>query len=157
MTAQRFVPRYSVDLLRDEFGQLFSDLFVKGPAAQLINGAAAAVRAPSQGPAMNLWEDAERYYVEAEVPGLKADDLEIVVVGKEVTIRGTRKSSERTEGLNAHRRERPVGEFKRILRLASEVDSSAVEATLKDGVLLVTLPKAEEAKPKRIQIRQDVS
>jgi HSP20 family protein len=73
------------------------------------------------------------------------------VVGNELVIQGRRMDLDE-EGVSYHRRERGVGEFKRVLRLPVEVDADKVEATLHDGVLLVKLPKAAAAKPRKIQV-----
>lgn len=103
-------------------------------------------------PAINVWEDAESLHAEAEVPGLTMNDLEIFVVGDELTIKG-RRGAEKTEQVSYHRQERGVGEFARVLTLPYPVNAEKVEATLKDGVLMIVLPKAEEAKPRKIQIK----
>jgi HSP20 family protein len=103
-------------------------------------------------PAINVWEDGERLFAEAEVPGLSMEDMEIYVVGNELTIKGHRKTPE--DGRRAfHRRERGTGEFSRVLTLPVEVNAEKVEATLKDGVLTVTMPKAESARPRKISIK----
>jgi len=133
--------------LRDEMDRLVGDFF--GP---LTGTAAIRSAAPARGyPALNVWEDGDVVYVEAEVPGLKSDDLELSVVGNEVTIRGQRAAAA-PEGAVYHRQERGVGQFNRVLRLPFEVDAEHVEASLKDGVLLLKLPKAESAKPKKIKV-----
>ncbi len=98
-----------------------------------------------------MWEYGDHLYAEAELPGLKSEDLDVSVVGGDLTIRGHR-GSEPQEGTSYHRRERGTGEFTRVLRLPIEVDADKVEATLTNGVLLVKLPKAESAKPKKIKV-----
>jgi HSP20 family protein len=136
-----------VTQLRDEMDRLVGDFF--GPFSAT---APARVGTASRGfPALNVWEDGETLYAEAEVPGLKNEDIDISVIGNELTIRGRRGEAQR-EGVAYHRQERGVGEFNRVLRLPIEVDANKVEATLNDGVLLVKLPKAESAKPKKIKV-----
>ena len=105
---------------------------------------------PSNFPAMNVWGDEDRYFVEAELPGWMIDELEIVVKGNEITIRGERagKSEER----NYHRRERKVGNFVRTFTLSDDVDAEGVEAELCNGVLRIQLPKQEALKPRRIKV-----
>jgi len=105
-------------------------------------------------PALNVWEDGERLVAEAEVPGLTLSDLEILVRGNELTIQGSRKA---TNGEDAvyHRRERGTGEFVRHLTLPTEIDADKVEATLKDGVLTIVLPKSEQARARRITVKSD--
>lgn len=133
--------------LRDEMDRLASDFF--GPASS-GQPARWAWSAPSF-PALNVWEEGDALYAEAEVPGMKSEDLDVSVVGNDLTIRG-RRGSEAREGAAYHRQERGTGEFNRVLRLSQEVDASRVEATLTDGVLLIKLPKAESAKPRKINV-----
>ncbi|MFZ5829590.1 MAG: Hsp20/alpha crystallin family protein [Planctomycetota bacterium] len=102
-------------------------------------------------PAVNVWEEPEALKIEAELPGLKQDQVEISVVGNELALKVTRPDVQQT-GVVYHRRERPVGTFTRILRLPTEVDADHVHADLKDGVLLITLAKAEKAKPRKINV-----
>ena len=102
-------------------------------------------------PALNVWEQADELFVEAELPGLKADDLDISVEGDVLTIKGQRGEAT-VQGATFHRRERGVGAFSRVLRLPVPVDANRVQASFRDGVLLVTLPKAEEAKPRKIKV-----
>ena len=102
-------------------------------------------------PALNVWEDGDCVYAEAEVPGLGRDDVDIHVAGNELTIKGQRGSTT-DEDLNYHRRERCVGTFERRLILPFDVNLDAVEATLKDGLLTIKLPKAESAKVRQIPV-----
>lgn len=138
---------HPLDQLRDEMNRLVGDFF--GPTTATYTSRAT----PAGGgfPALNVWEHGDNVYAEAEVPGMKADDLDISVVGGDLTLRG-RRGEAPSEGTAYHRQERGTGEFTRVLRLPVEVDSERVEATLKDGVLLVKLPKAESAKPKKIKV-----
>ena len=102
-------------------------------------------------PAVNVWQQDDEVFVEAEAPGLKSEDLEISVIGNALTLKGRRPDAPPEKAV-FHRRERGVGEFQRVLRLPVEVDGDKVQARLTDGVLLVTLPKAEAAKPRRIPV-----
>ena len=104
-------------------------------------------------PLMNLWEDGENVYAEAEMPGFDQDEIEILVEGTELKIRGHRRTEEDTEGLTYHRRERDPMEFNRIVDLPVEIDSERVSANLENGVLTVTLPKAASARPRRIEVK----
>jgi HSP20 family protein len=133
--------------LRDEVDRLFSNVLTH----PTVTGAARLV-AGRGFPAVNVWEDTENLFVEAEVPGLKAADLDITVVGDELTIKGQRPEESQSEAAY-HRRERGVGSFTRVVRLSSEVTPDKVQAALNDGVLLLTLPKAEIAKPRKIQVK----
>lgn len=103
-------------------------------------------------PALNVWEDADTVHAEAEIPGVGPEDLEVYAVGDELTIRGVRKPRE-GENVAYHRRERGTGEFTRVVTLPVSVNPDQVKAVLKDGVLTVTLPKAEEARPRRITVK----
>jgi len=102
-------------------------------------------------PSLNVWEDADVVYAEAEVPGLKAEDLDISVIGDQLTVKG-RRAAVAVDGGTYHRRERNVGEFVRTISLPSEVDADKVEAVLADGVLKISLPKAEAAKPRKVTV-----
>jgi HSP20 family protein len=106
-------------------------------------------------PAMDLWQDEGNLYVEAELPGMEIDDLEIYVTGgNQLTIRGERRPPA-AEGRSWHRQERGYGQFSRMLTLPCDVQTEAVEAQLKDGVLTVTLPKSEAARPRRLEIKAE--
>jgi HSP20 family protein len=104
-------------------------------------------------PLMNMTEDPDNYYVRAELPGIKADELDISLTGNSLTVSGERTIPEENEKARYHRREREAGKFSRVLGLPSPVDSSKVEASCVDGVLTVVLPKAEVAKPKQIAVK----
>lgn len=103
-------------------------------------------------PALNVWDHAECVSVEAEIPGVKPEDLEVTAVGNELTLKGRRTPLE-GQKLAYHRQERGVGEFTRVVTLPCEVNADKVEATIKDGVLRVELPKAAAARPKQIAIK----
>ena len=109
--------------------------------------------APSGYPPLNLWEDENNLYVEAELPDLELSDLEIVVNGdNQLSIKGERKQPDLGKGL-WHRQERGHGGFSRTDELPQYVDSDKVTADFKHGVLTVTLPKRAEAKPRRIEVK----
>ncbi|MHB8863438.1 MAG: Hsp20/alpha crystallin family protein [Pirellulaceae bacterium] len=104
-------------------------------------------------PALNLWEDDQKLWVEAEMPGFELDELEIYVNGaKQLTIKGERKQAAKEGGV-WHRQERSFGKFERSLELPHDVDADKVSADLKQGVLTITLPKREEDKPRRIAVK----
>lgn len=104
-------------------------------------------------PLMNVSEDKDNFYVRAELPGVKADDLDISVTGKNLSIGGERKIQAEDEKAKYHRREREAGRFSRVVTLPMDVDASKVEAHCVDGVLSLVLPKAEAAKPKQISVK----
>lgn len=104
-------------------------------------------------PALNVWEDNDKLCVEAELPGFEMDELEIFVNGgKELTIKGERKQVT-AEGGVWHRQERNFGSFERTIELPHDVAADKVAAEFKLGVLTITLPKHEEAKPRRIAVK----
>ena len=102
-------------------------------------------------PAMNVWEDGESAWIECELPGLTLDDIEVLVSGIDVTVKGNRKIAE-PEKAAWHRRERSQGEFVRSVTLPWELDAEKVSATFRDGVLSIQLPRAETAKPKKVKV-----
>lgn len=109
------------------------------------------VRGSERYPALNCWEDEEHFFVEAECPGLSIENLDLTISGGHLTLSGKRPAAE-SEKRVFHRRERGTAEFSRTLKLPTEVDADKVEAKLKHGILTVTLPKAEQAKPRRIPV-----
>ena len=106
-------------------------------------------------PLVNLTEDKDNYFVRAELPGIKAEELNIAVTGNNLTVSGERKISFEGDNVRYHRREREAGSFNRIIALPGDVAVDNVEAGLVDGVLTVTVPKAEVAKPKQITVKQN--
>lgn len=104
-------------------------------------------------PAVNVREQNEALDVEAELPGMNLDDLEIFVTGNtQLTLKGERKTTVPEKGTQ-HRQERPVGKFVRTLTLPFPVDDTKVEARLENGVLSIHLPKHEAARPRRIVVK----
>jgi HSP20 family protein len=104
-------------------------------------------------PAVNIWEDAESVHVEAELPGLEQEDLEIHITGgNQLTIKGERKEKVPEKGI-WHRQERGFGSFVRVLTLPIEVDREKVEARFENGILLVKLAKQESSKPRKIIVK----
>lgn len=104
-------------------------------------------------PPLNLYDDGESLVVRAEVPGIDPKDLEIHATFNSLTIKGERKRSEAGDQVSYHRRERSHGTFSRTVSLPQEIDPSKVQASYKLGVLEVMLPRAEAAKPRKIQIK----
>jgi len=108
-------------------------------------------------PAVNVWEDGEKVFVEAELPGLDLKDLEIFVTGgRQLTIKGERKQFTPEKGV-WHRQERSYGSFIRSLSLPFAVDAENVEARFENGVLKVTLAKHESAKPRKIAVKGEAN
>ncbi len=132
-----------VDRLRQEVDQLFSS-FSGGPEPFFSRVY----------PALNVTEDAENLYVRAELPGVKADSLDISVVEGRLLIKGERKIEDiEDQKTGYHRREREAGIFRRTIALPTRVGPGNVAAAMKNGILTITLPKAEEAKPRKITVK----
>ena len=104
-------------------------------------------------PLVNVTEDPNNYYVRAELPGVKTDELGISVTGDTLTLSGERKLPEENEKASYHRREREAGSFSRVISLPSRLNVDKVKAHAEDGVLTVVLPKAESAKPRQIAVK----
>lgn len=103
-------------------------------------------------PALNVWEEADRFVLVAELPGVKPEALDVSVVDGRLVIKGSRPTAVSEAGSYLCR-ERVSGDFLRSVELPGGVDAAAVEAELRDGLLTIALPKAEAAKPRRITVR----
>jgi len=104
-------------------------------------------------PLTNVTEDKDNYYVRAELPGINSDELDIQVTVKGISISGERKIPVEGNNVKYHRREREAGKFSRTINLPEDVDVNKVDASLNNGILTVTIPKAEIAKPRQISIK----
>ena len=104
-------------------------------------------------PAMDVTETEEAYLVEADVPGIKKEDIKIEVLDNVLTIKGERKTEDEKEGKGYHRVERHYGSFHRTIEVPGGFVEDKITAAFKDGVLKVTLPKREEAKAKLIEVK----
>ncbi len=104
-------------------------------------------------PAVNITEDSNAYYISAELPGVQSPDLDLNVTANQITIAGERKISKEAADVRYHRREREAGKFSRAIALPGDIDAENTKAKLVSGVLTVTVPKAERAKPKQISIQ----
>ena len=110
-------------------------------------------RAAPEYPAMNVWTDENSAVLTAELPGVKSEDIDISVEDELLTLRGSRQREELEEGMRYHRRERRFGPFSRTFRLPFRVEAEAVDATFKNGVLSVVLPRAEADLPRKITVK----
>jgi HSP20 family protein len=104
-------------------------------------------------PALDLREDKDNFIVEMELPGMKKEDIDVSVHDGSLSISGERKSEEKYQEAEVYRAERFVGRFQRTVALPAPVAADRVSAQYKDGVLTITLPKTEEAKPKQIEVQ----
>ncbi len=103
-------------------------------------------------PALDVHEDKDGFTIRAELPGMKREDIEVSLHNGALVISGERQSEKISDGTEVHRQERYYGKFSRALTLPTAVAGDKVKAAYKDGILTVTLPKAEEAKPKQISV-----
>ncbi len=141
---QRF-PRPSIWQEMDQLQREMNRLFETTSKRQVFNS-------PSY-PALNLWTNESGQMVSAEMPGVQPDDISIDVTGDALSISGERKPDKVIQEVRYHRRERAYGSFSRTIQLPFMVDTHKVEASFKDGVLVISLPRAEADKPKKIAIK----
>lgn len=103
-------------------------------------------------PTVNITEDKNNYYIRAELPGIKSSDINLQVNENSISISGERKIYAEEENVKYHRREREAGRFSRAITLPGEIDGDKVDAKMTNGILTVTIAKAEAAKPKQITV-----
>jgi len=134
----------AMDLLRSKMDRIFGDF--DGPfdygSGLIFN---------TNSPRTNLYENGDNFEIRTEVPGIQKDDLSVRIQGNYLEISGSR-TSEAPDGYKVHRAERGTNTFSRSFTLPDDVDAEKVEAKLKDGILSLTLPKSEAARPKQITI-----
>jgi HSP20 family protein len=130
--------------LRDAMNRLFEDSFVR-PAEW-------PARFEGMPLAVDVMETKDDVVVKASVPGIKPDDLDITLSGETLTIKGEFKSEQKTEDASYIRQERRYGSFERTLTLPTQIVGDKAKAEFENGVLTLTLPKAEEVKPKTIKV-----
>ena len=104
-------------------------------------------------PAVDIAEHDDEYLVKVELPGVNKDEVKLTLENNILTIRGEKKQEMETKKENYHRVERSYGSFQRSFTLPAAVKSDKIDASYKDGILTVSLPKAEEAKPKQIEVK----
>ena len=131
--------------LRDDLNSFFELPFWSsfGRGGQLFTG---------WSPALDLYQNNDNVVAVIELPGTRKEEIEISLHDGMLTISGERKRESSSNGDNAERTERYIGAFRRSIALPTRVDANKVSATYRDGILTVTLPKAEEVKPKQIQV-----
>jgi len=136
-------PLYDLDRMRRQMGQLFDAL-----SEESLSKSSAGVF-----PLTNVTEDQDHYYIRAELPGIKSSELDIQVTANGVSIAGERKIPVEGNNVKYHRRERESGKFSRSIGLPGDIDVNKVEAHLKNGILTVTISKAEIAKPRQVTVQ----
>jgi HSP20 family protein len=139
----RWDPFQEAVSLREAMNQLFEGSFVRDLPTNRTN---------SFTPAIDLSETPEAFLVEASVPGLKAEDIQVSFEDNVLTISGEIHQKEEQKERNYHRVERRYGSFKRSIALPNSVQADKIEASLENGILHLSIPKAEEVKPRRITV-----
>jgi HSP20 family protein len=139
----RWDPFQDMLSLREAMNQLMEESYVRPAAGR--NG-------QSFVPALDMSETEEGYLVEAAVPGLKPEDLEITVENNVLTLKGETRQQAEDKKRNYHRIERRFGSFQRTIGLPTTVKADAIKASLSDGILRLEIPKAEEVKPRKISV-----
>lgn len=129
-----------MDRLRREMDRMFSA------------AGGAALSTPEGYPAINMWLDGDNVILTAELPGVAHDELDISVEGNTLTLSGERKPEELPEGATYHRRERGCGKFTRVIKLPYQIDPEKVQAQLAEGLLSISLERAEADKPRKIKV-----
>lgn len=150
MSTSRWDPLSDIVSLREAMNNLLEESFVRP------RNAPPGVPA---GLAVDVRETNDAFVVTASVPGVSPNDVDITVLGETLRIRGQRREEHEDSGEGGRwlLRERRFGAFERTISLPSAIRSGAAEADFKDGVLTITLPKAEEAKPRSIPVRAGAS
>ena len=104
-------------------------------------------------PLVNICEDADTYFIRAEIPGMESREIDISATGRSLTISGERKIVSEGENVRYHRREREGGTFSRVMTLPDDIQVEKINAGYEDGILMITVPKARAAKPQKIEIK----
>ncbi|HEY5913176.1 MAG TPA: Hsp20/alpha crystallin family protein [Verrucomicrobiae bacterium] len=131
--------------LRDEIDRLFeAPLAELTRTSQILSGWT---------PALDLYEDKDNVYVRVELPGLKKEDIDLSLHNGSLSVSGERKSEDTYKDAEVYRAERFYGKFQRTVTFPTPVAADKAKAEYRDGILTVTVPKAEEAKPKHIELK----
>lgn len=142
----RWEPFRELISLREAMDRLFEESFVHPRAGWLAPWGAETL-------AVDMYETDEDVVIKTSVPGVKPEDIDITITGDTLTIRGETKAEEKVERANYIRQERRYGAFSRSLTLPTAIVAEKAKAEFENGVLTLTLPKAEEVKPKTIKVK----
>jgi HSP20 family protein len=146
ITLVRWHRARDVHTMQNEMSRLL-DGFLRGSMPDM-----GARRRDSWTPAVDMYEGDAAFTLKAELPGFSKDDVQVEIKDNRLTLKGERKRETDVKEAQYHRVERVYGAFQRSIKLPAMVDADKAEAIFKDGVLKLTLPKAEKAKPKQISI-----
>ena len=141
----RWEPAREMMTLRDAMDRLFDDAFTR--PLRMYDGGQMSV------PAVDMYQTDNEVVVKAAIPGVKTDDVQINVTGEVLTIKGETREKEETKDKAYHIREQRWGMFERTVALPTDVVADKAKAEFENGILTITLPKAEEVKPKTITIK----
>lgn len=146
MSIVRFEPFKDLICMQDKMSRLFEDSFLRSMDGEEVaaNGA--------WSPVVDIYEKKDSIVLKAEVPGLEKDDISVVVEENVLTIKGEKKQENEVADDKFLRVERTYGSFQRSFNLSKTVDQDKLKAAYKNGVLMITLPKVPEAKPKQIEV-----
>jgi len=145
----------SLGRLRDEIDQTFDWLMPKRreiPKEGMFAPFMSSIFSPAR-PVVDMEEDENEFRVNAELPGLEKDDFKVELVGNQLVIKGEKKASHEEKKSNYYYSECSYGSFARSIPLPDRVDSNKIEATYKNGILSVHLPKTEEARAKKVDVK----
>lgn len=148
MNLVKYDPFRELRGLQDDMNRLFMTNFSRGSDQEGFTGGAWS-------PSVDIFENKDSLVLEAELPGMKREDIELSIENNVITISGSRHFEKKDEGDNYHRVERSYGSFTRSFTLPQTVTSENVTAEFKNGVLRVNLPKREETKARRIRISDE--
>jgi len=145
-----------LERMRSEFDRLLGAGAFSDPIAPFVRTSFLPGRAARGYPLVNISEENDNYTVEALTPGISPDQIQISVTGDQLTISGEKNPlPENVKPESIHRTERSAGRFLRTITLPEEIDRDKVAASFKNGILKITLPRAEDAKPKMIHVNVD--
>lgn len=140
----RFEPAREMVSLRDAMDRLFDDAFMR-PSSQMGSN--------WQAPAVDMYQTDDEIVIKAALPGIKADQVQISVTGEVLTLKGEVKQEEEKKEKTYHIREQRWGAFERTITLPTDVVADKAKADFEDGILTISLPKAEEVRPKTITVK----
>ena len=144
MNLIRWQPLPELDTFSDSMNRMFDD-----PLFRLAPGQVAGAWLP----AVDIEEEGDRVVLRAEIPGVSRDGIDVSVENGTLTLRGEKKQERPIDAENAYRLERFYGSFSRSFVLPTRINAEQIKATYRDGVLEVVLPKAEEARPRKIKVQ----
>jgi HSP20 family protein len=152
MTMERWRPRRGTTPWRpfrdlDELQRRFEDFWPLWPSLRGFQ-----FETGKWVPAVDMYEQDDKYVVKAELPGMKEEDVDVSISGDRLTIKGEKKAETEVKEENYYRSERSYGSFFRSIDLPSDADPNKIDASYDDGVLEITIPKTEAIKPKRIEV-----